>query len=205
MIHTSQRLRRVLHAILATVMLSSAVLVNAPLMAADSEAPALENLSLATLSQHLSDQAPACMRFEQRRWMADLDFELPSEGYFHRQPDRLVWQTLSPVQDRVVLGSDNPKLPPGLKALLPILNGLLAGDWERLEQHFQASLSGSLRAWKIGLIARNSAVAEQLEGIEASGGDAVTRLNVIFTNGDRLALELTPEDCAILTAEAPTP
>lgn len=196
MIRTSC-LRRHFLCAFASMALSGASFGSAPLMAAN------ETPSLDTLSRRLGDQAPACVSFEQHRWMEDLGTELPSTGYFQRQVSGLVWQTLSPVKDRVVLSADNPELPPGLKALLPVLIGLLDGDWDRLERHFQASLSGSLNAWRVELVARDGAVAERLDGIEVRGGDRVDRLAMAFADGDRLTLDLTPADCAALTAKAP--
>lgn len=191
------RFRRRLPRAAARIALASTLLSCASLMAADSDTP-----SLTALSQQLGEQAPDCVRFEQRRWMQDLGTELPSSGYFQRQASGLVWQTLSPVKDRVVLSADNPDLPPGLKALLPVLSGLLAGNWDRLEQHFKVDLSGSMAAWQAELEPLDSAVAERLEGVRLSGSSKVDHLKVSFVDGDRLTLELTPLDCTQLD-EAP--
>lgn len=167
--------------------------------------PATGTLDLDALGAQLSHDVPACVTFDQRRWMEDLGTELPSKGYFRRQPSGLVWQTLTPVEDRVVLSANNPELPPGLKALLPLLTGMLEGDWDSLEQHFDVELSGSMAAWQAELAPRDAAIAERLDNVELSGGDEVEALEVAFSDGDQLALDLTPVDCSELPGGADTP
>ena len=155
--------------------------------------------SLPQLSRQLEQHQPACVSFEQNRWMADLQTELPSAGYFRRQPSGLVWQTLSPIEDRVVLSADNPELPPGLKALLPVLTGLFDGNWASLEGHFSVRLGGNLDDWQAQLAPLDRAIAERLQGIELDGAEQVEHLQVSFTDGDRLRLELSPLPCDALT------
>lgn len=155
------------------------------------------------LAQQLREHAPTCGRFTQRRWMADLDTGLDSAGHFRRQGEALIWQTLTPVADRVRLAPDNPDLPLGLKAMLPVLTGLLAGDWPTLEQHFEVRLEGEIAAWRARLAPRDPAVAERLESLRVEGGDRVERVSLRFTDGDRLTLELEPADCDALDTKEP--
>ncbi|MGQ7249641.1 LolA-related protein [Halomonas sp. V046] len=194
----------------ASLLVASATLLTWGLWASTALAvaatgPATNALDLDALGERLSHEVPACVTFEQHRWMEDLGTELPSTGYFRRHPSGLVWQTLSPVEDRIELSADNRDLPPGFKALLPVLTGLLEGDWDSLEHHFRVDLSGSMAAWQAELAPRDAAIAERLKGVSLSGGDAVERLEVAFVDGDQLALGLTPVDCADLPGGAEAP
>ncbi|ALM51243.1 LolA-related protein [Halomonas huangheensis] len=150
------------------------------------------------LASRLARQAPACVSFEQQRWIADLENELTSSGYFHRRPDGLVWQTLTPVESRVLLSPDNPELSPGMRALLPVLSGLLEGDWSELQEHFDIELDGEMNAWRAALKPRDKRVAEHLEQIALDGGVRIDGMNIQFTNGDRLSLTLEPVACSTL-------
>lgn len=154
------------------------------------------------LAEQLRGHAPTCGHFSQHRWMADLDTGLDSTGVFRRQGEALIWQTLTPVSDRVRLAPDNPDLPLGLKAMLPVLTGLLAGDWQAVDQHFRVRLEGQHDAWQARLTPRDAAVAEWLTGLHVTGGQRVERVRLDFRNGDRLELSLEPADCDTLDIEA---
>ncbi|MDN6298197.1 MAG: outer membrane lipoprotein carrier protein LolA [Halomonas sp.] len=158
----------------------------------------------ATLAdEHSAAELPSielarCARFEQQREMADLDVTLDSAGYFLRQDDALIWQTTRPVADRVRLSPDNPDLPRSLSLMLPVLTGLLDGNWQALRQHFAIDPAGESGDWQARLTPLDAAVAERLERIDASGGQRVERLNLAFANGDRVVIRLTPTDCDTL-------
>lgn len=150
-----------------------------------------------------------CARFTQEREMADLDTTLKSTGYFLRRDDALIWQTTRPVDDRVRLAADNPELPGAMKAMLPVLIGLLDGNWEALQEHFAVKRPDAERdtpnAWQARLVPLDDAVAERLERIDAAGGERVETLKIRFANADRITLRMTPVDCATLAAETETP
>lgn len=150
-----------------------------------------------------------CARFAQEREMADLDTTLKSAGYFLRRDDALIWQTTRPVNDRVRLAADNPELPRALKMMLPVLTGLLDGNWEALQEHFAVKRPDAERdtpdAWQARLTPLDDAVAERLERIDAAGGERVERLAMAFTNGDRVTIRLTPADCDALAGETQAP
>lgn len=164
--------------------------------------PALADTHSAALAERLSATPSNCGHFEQHRWLADLDTNLTSSGYFLREKDALIWQTTAPVEDRVRLEPDNSDLPMGLKAMLPALTGLLAGNWTVLRQHFDIALDGEPEAWQAELTPSDDALAERLQRISVTGGDRVEQLKLPFVNGDHLTLSLTPANCQRLQEEA---
>ncbi|MFC3284902.1 LolA-related protein [Litchfieldella rifensis] len=159
----------------------------------------------ATLAAHLAAHAPQCGRFEQSRWLADLETRLDSRGHFQQQENGLIWQTTVPVKDRVVLSQDNDALPLGFQVMLPVFTGLLSGDWQALERHFSLELSGELENWQARLVPSEAAVAERLTHLVVGGDQRVKRIELEFADGDRLDLRLTPAACENLGHGAPSP
>lgn len=158
-----------------------------------------------TLAERLAANAPQCGRFEQSRWLADLETRLDSRGYFQRQDDALVWQTIAPVKDRVVLSEDNDDLPLSFQVMTPVFTGLLSGDWQALERHFTIELSGQLEDWQANLAPSEAAVAERLSRLVVNGDQQVERVELEFADGDRLELKLTPAACDSLDNGNPSP
>ncbi|WP_150303261.1 LolA family protein [Pseudomonas saliphila] len=148
----------------------------------------------AALREHLRTNAPACGEFEQSRWLADFDMHLNSRGTFQRQDQGLIWRTLQPVHSEVVLSENNPDLPLGYQAVLPIFNGLLAGNWQSLDQYFATTLSGTADAWRAELAPRN-AQAAQLSGLSIEGAAQLERITISFNDGDRMDIHLTETAC----------
>jgi len=188
----TQRLTRLIR--LAGLLLVLAASTSA--RAADSVTDNVAN----NLADNVANSLASCANFEQRRWMADLDTQLTSTGYFLRQGDGLIWQTTSPVADRVQLTPGDPDLPMSLEVMLPVLTGLLAGDWQALRQHFAIDQSGEPDAWQARMTPLDDAVATRLESIRVSGGEQIERLELAFVNDDRVDIQLTPADCAALEA-----
>ncbi|CAM0557212.1 LolA-related protein [Vreelandella titanicae] len=150
------------------------------------------------LAERLAAHAPQCGRFDQSRWLADLDAQLDSRGYFEQQANGLVWQTTSPVRDRVVMSEDNDELPMGFQVVAPVLGGLLSGNWQRLESHFTIELSGALDDWQAKLTPSEVHIAERLSQLLVQGNQQVEHVELMFTNDDRLNLTLAAVDCASL-------
>ncbi|MEH6686908.1 MAG: LolA-related protein [Halopseudomonas sabulinigri] len=167
--------------------------------------PVLAALDSATLGAQLAESSPQCSHFAQTRWLADLEAELESDGYFQRTEEGLVWHTLTPIDSRLVLSADNPDMPLAYQAILPVLNGLLGGDWAALQQHFSLDLSGELNAWQAELAPTDKLVAERLKQLQVSGGEQVEQLQIDFVSGDRMTLQLSPTDCAALPGDSNTP
>lgn len=157
------------------------------------------------LAERLAAHAPQCGRFEQSRWLADLDARLDSRGHFLRREEGLVWQTTAPVQDRVVLSEDNDDLPRGFQVIAPVFSGLVSGDWRALERHFTIELSGELEEWQARLAPNETAVAGRLSQLRVSGNKQVERVELEFTDGDRLELILAPTACESLDEDDSAP
>lgn len=174
-------------------------------LAASTSAQAVDDVTdnvANNLADNVANSLASCANFEQRRWMADLDTQLVSTGYFLRQGDGLIWQTTSPVADRVHLTPGDPDLPMSLEVMLPVLTGLLAGDWQALRQHFAIDQTGEPDAWQARMTPLDDAVATRLESIRVSGGERIERLELAFVNDDRVDIRLTPADCAALDASS---
>ena len=149
----------------------------------------------AELVDHLRSNAPECGRFEQSRWLADFEMQLESSGEFQRQADGLIWRTTQPVSSEIVLSANNPDLPLGYQAILPVFNGLLAGDWQRLDEYFSTQLSGSLTAWRAELTPRNEQVAAQLVALTIEGAEQLEHIALTFGDGDRMDIRLAATPC----------
>lgn len=167
--------------------------------------PAAAVLDSTTLGAQLAERSPQCSHFAQTRWLADLQAELASTGYFQRGDEGLIWQTLTPVDSRLVLNADNPDMPLAYQMILPVLNGLLGGDWAALQEHFALELSGELSDWQAELNPTDSLVAERLKQLQVSGGEQVRQLQIDFVSGDRMTLQLSPADCAALPGDSNAP
>tara|TARA_R110000764_G_scaffold37990_2_gene84138 strand:- start:483 stop:1028 length:546 start_codon:yes stop_codon:yes gene_type:complete len=167
--------------------------------------PAAAELNSAALGNQLAEHSPACSRFEQTRWLADLEAELASSGYFQRSEQGLVWHTLTPVDSRLVLNADNPDMPLAYQVILPVLTGLLGGDWAALQQHFTLQLQGELSDWRAELTPTDAAVAERLQHLQVSGAEQVEQLQIDFVSGDRMTLQLSAADCATLPGDSSAP
>ncbi|KPQ25190.1 MAG: hypothetical protein HLUCCA13_06640 [Halomonas sp. HL-48] len=176
------------------VLISVGMMVSTSAVAAPDEA---------ALAERLAANAPQCGRFEQSRWMADLDTQLESRGYFEHQEDGLVWQTTAPINDRVLLSEDNDELPKGFQVIAPMLGGLLAGDWQRLEKYFTTELSGEEQRWQATLTPNEASIAERLTQLHVRGSQQVDEVEIDFANDDRLSLTLTAADCDSLDDSDP--
>ncbi|GGX86723.1 hypothetical protein GCM10007160_12590 [Litchfieldella qijiaojingensis] len=157
------------------------------------------------LAERLATHAPQCGRFEQSRWLADLEMRLDSRGHFQQREDGLVWQTTAPIQDRVVLSQNNDSLPLGFQVIAPVFTGLLSGDWQALEHHFTIELSGELEDWRARLVPSEATVAERLTRLLVSGNQQVEQVELEFDDGDRLDLTLIPAACESLDDGNPSP
>ncbi len=161
--------------------------------------PALA-FDLEALQARLAATPDIAGRFEQTRYLADLDTELVSRGHFRYERDnRVVWTLETPVDKRLVFtpqdaasldesggteadGNDDRRRQQAAELLLSLLDG----DWDALEQRFKISLAGDAEAWNVDLTPRQQAVRERLESIHLAGGRYLQTLSLHAANDDIL-------------------
>lgn len=172
-------------------LLSAALLLSLGL----NTAPSAAAPDSADLARQLTSHSPECGRFSQNRWLADFAIDIESTGTFRRTGEAIVWSTETPVQNTIHLSADNPDLPPGFRLVVPVMTALLGGDWERLNEHFQADISGDLASWQADLVPLDSRVATRLPKLHIEGGRLLEKIDMHFAEGDQLTLSLTPVQC----------
>lgn len=168
---------------------------------------------VATLADPLDDvlarldtQGPVVARFEEERHLSFLDRPLRSSGTLSfNPPDVLIKQTLVPEPglariegDELTIAdaSGERRIPldadPLIRAYVAPFRALLAGDRAALERHFEVATDAAPRGWSMTLTPREEAVAERLERVEVSGGDArIERIEIHEEGGDRSVLTLS--------------
>ncbi|SHF21464.1 Outer membrane lipoprotein carrier protein LolA [Modicisalibacter ilicicola DSM 19980] len=163
--------------------------------------PALA-FELADLQDRLSQSEALEGRFEQQRYLADLDTRLISSGHFLYERDtRVVWTLETPVEDRLVFKAESlPEAAPvpgeasggspdnarQREQVATLFLRLLQGDWQSLRERFSLELSGDENAWQVTLIPEAEALRERLSRIELQGGRHLEHLELDAANGDVL-------------------
>ncbi|GED44147.1 LolA family protein [Cobetia marina] len=182
-----------------------AIAATALLLTASAFGASAAEFDARALTQQLARTAPVCGDFQQTRWLEDVGAQLKSRGQFHligdpNAPEGLVWDTTSPIEDRLEMrpnaseGPDGEPLPADQQAMAELLVNFFHGDWQALEEHFTLQLTGSADDWQASLIPRDARLAEAIEHLEIEGGSWLDHLTLTSGDGDRLALTLTPRD-----------
>ena len=164
-------------------------------------APLAAEIADTQLLGQLRASAPDCGRFEQSRWLADFEMQLHSSCECRRLPDGLLWRTTAPVLSEVALSADNPDLPLGYQAILPVFNGLLAGNLDSLDAYFSTRVSGTPAQWRAELRPLNEQLARQLTGLAIQGGQQLEQITVSFGDGDHLQIRLFASACGAADEE----
>lgn len=147
-------------------------------------------------------------RFEQTRYLADLDTELVSRGRFrYERATRVIWILETPVDKRLVFTPQDATHLDGTgkdrrrQQAAELLLSLLDGDWRALEQRFQITLAGDAKAWRVDLVPRQQAVRQRLDSIQLAGGRYLQTLRLRAANDD--TLNVTFSDQRPLDADRP--
>ena len=160
------------------------------------------------LTEQLARTAPTCGDFKQVRWLEDVGVDVKSQGHFALlgdpvSPEGLVWETTSPIENRLEMrpgsdkGPNGEKLPADQQAMAELLINFFHGDWQALEEHFDLTLTGTPEDWQATLTPNNAQLAEAIEHLEIDGSSWLEHLTLNSTDGDRLTLTLTPRSqCA---------
>lgn len=168
--------------------------------------PALA-FDLEALQTRLATTPDIAGRFEQTRYLADLDTSLVSRGRFRYQRDaRVVWTLETPIDKRLVFtprdaaeldaanggeasGNDDRRRQQAAELLLRLLDG----DWRSLEQRFEITLAGNAEAWSVDLVPHQKAVRERLESIHLAGGRYLETLGLHAANDDTLKVTFSEQ------------
>lgn len=147
------------------------------------------------LQQRLNGIAALQGRFEQQRYLADLDSRLSSSGRFVYERDtRVVWMLETPVEDRLEFTPDSaPQIGDTAgggerrqNQVAALILRLLDGDWQALEERFVIELSGTSEDWRVTLTPKAEALRERLTQIRLSGARYLERLELQAANQDVL-------------------
>ena len=137
-------------------------------------------------------------RFEQQRYLADLDTTLASRGHFvYERAERVVWVLEEPVKDRLVLTPDSASAldEPGSDdrrrdQVAALFLRLLGGDWQALAERFEIAIDGDAESWRVTLTPRAAALRERIATIELRGGRYLEHLTLHAANDDVLEVRL---------------
>lgn len=155
---------------------------------------------LADLQAQLGETAALEGRFEQQRYLADLDTHLNSHGHFrYERGERVVWVLEAPIEDRLVFTPDSASVldDPAQAGnerrrdqVAALFLRLLGGDWQALTERFEIALQGDAEAWQVSLTPRSATLRERITSIELAGGRYIERLALHAANDDVLEVRL---------------
>ena len=163
-------------------------------------ASALENL--------LGDQASVAFlegKFEQSKYIADLDTTLDSSGHFSFVTDEgLRWNILKPVPtnlritpNKIVEQQDGEEVmrvnvdeQPMTRAISEVFFAIFGGDWDALEERFIIRSVQEESPWRIELEPKDELLKSYLSTIELQGSEYLEVLILSESNGDRTRIQL---------------
>ena len=180
---------------------------------------------LLSLSQQLSPSEQAKGKFTQYRYLKVLKKPLMSQGEFVFAKDLgVIWQQNTPFSSTLILKdkqliqidsqgninvNDASQAGSGsqMSDVMPtLLNALLSGDINALEQHFELSLKLAAKAtdsskkpnqapnWQLGLKPIDAMLAKAMPKMVLSGNTQIHSLVLFSANGDRSQIEFSAID-----------
>jgi hypothetical protein len=166
------------------------------------------SLDVGALMARLAAVPERRARFQEEKRIGALTETLRSSGHLlYRRPDRLEkitdWpqpESLAVDGDRLVVttGQEPPRVVdlsahPEVRALVDAVRGPLSGDLAALRRSFAVTASGTLAAWRLGLVPTDPAALRLLASVEVDGaGDAVRQVLIEQANGDEDRLLIEP-------------
>ncbi|MGO1692867.1 MAG: outer membrane lipoprotein carrier protein LolA [Marinobacter sp.] len=163
-------------------------------------ASAMENL--------LGEQASAASlegKFEQSKYIADLDTSLDSSGHFSFVVDEgLSWNIRKPVatnlritpneiveeQDGEVVMRMGVDEQPMTRAISEVFFAIFGGDWQALEERFTIHSVQEDARWIVELEPKDELLKSYLNAIKLQGSDYLEVLILSESNGDRTRIDL---------------
>ncbi|MGS0679935.1 outer membrane lipoprotein carrier protein LolA [Shewanella sp. 125m-7] len=181
---------------------------------------------LTQLSTQLSPSEQAKGKFTQYRYLKVLKKPLMSQGEFVFAKDLgVIWQQNTPFASTLILkdkqliqidsqgnisinNADQAGSGNSLSDVMPkLLNALLSGDIEQLEQHFTLSLllgektaGDTPQQWQLGLRPRDPLLEKAMPQMVLAGNKQIQTLVLFSRNGDRSRIEFSAINDKPLTA-----
>lgn len=181
---------------------------------------------LTRLTTQLSPSAQAKGNFTQYRYLKVLKKPLVSEGEFVFAKDLgVIWQQNTPFASTLILkdkqliqidsqgnisinNAEQAGSSSQMAELMPkLLNALLSGDIQQLEQHFNLSLlltpnteGQNTQQWQLGLKPTEPLLEKAMPKLVLAGNEQIQTLVLFSRNGDRSRIEFSAIDESPLTA-----
>jgi len=188
----------------------ASILLSAAAMDSGNSAAAQQVWGLPQLMAALGQVKSATGQFTERKTMHMLTQPLLSTGRLaYVAPAHIEKITLSPMSERLVMDGDRVTIVSGPNnetrtfsvADFPQIGGLvegiratLAGDLPTLERIYTTRLSGTLAAWDLQLVPRDSDLAHVIKWIEFRGdGNRVRTIDTENPNGDRSEMTIVED------------
>lgn len=145
-------------------------------------------------------------RFQQSKYIADLETTLDSSGRFQFDAERgLQWQIVEPVPTRlritpteIIEEQDGEEVmrmdvdeQPMTRAISEVFFAIFGGDWDKLTERFRVESVATDGGWHFRLAPRDELLASYLETVELQGTDYLETLTLSESNGDRTRIQLS--------------
>lgn len=147
-------------------------------------------------------------RFEQDKYIAVLPQPLRSEGRFKYSPEHgLDWETLQPIANRLsfneqgIVQSVDGKVvwevdarQPAVVTISQVMSGVLAMNWELLQEYFMIEGTVGEDGWRLHLQPRDAVLKQVVDAIGIAGNRDVESLTLMEANGDRTEIRFFSVD-----------
>lgn len=173
-------------------------------------AASAQAMSLEALADHLAAQGDVAGRFEQTRYLADLDTQIDGRGHYRfEQGDRVIWSLESPVAETMELSEagirrNGERIDDDPAGVATLIMQLLNGRLSTLSDRFEVTLEGDQTDWHATLVPRHQGLASYLDSIDMRGDDRLEQVNMAMADGDRLNIHLLPPEKGSPAGDTPS-
>ena len=164
-----------------------------------------QSFDLVRLMQLLNAAPTPEVPYTEKKYSSLLAESVLSSGTLaFRRPDTVEKNMKLPRNERYIItadelvlvrGNSEKRLPlssqPLLSAFAASLRGVLTGDAELLRKHYQLTLSGEEKNWRLELVPQESSITRYVERILVSGqAGRVDQIEVRESSGDRSMMQI---------------
>lgn len=164
-----------------------------------------QSFDLVRLMQLLNAAPTPEVPYTEKKYSSLLAEPVLSSGTLaFRRPDTVEKNMKLPRNERYIItadelvlvrGNSEKRLPlssqPLLSAFAASLRGVLTGDAELLRKHYQLTLSGEEKNWRLELVPQESSITRYVERILVSGqAGRVDQIEVRESSGDRSMMQI---------------